>query len=421
METMILFIIFLLLLATMAVFCGLTIRRMETEKEQLIQKMKDDKIEFLAKISYDINTPMNVIIGMTALGMEEVDQPERVQECLEKIHMASNFLMEKVGDRVDVSKIENGRFVLHPKSYALKDFLIKIRARMEQECKDRGVAFDMQPEEMNMNVLVDPLRFEQLFLNLLNNAAKFTPWGGRVVFRICNYATHNNVFSADYIVEDNGIGMSSEFQEMLFQPFVKETRSVAEKQDGAGLGLAIVRNIVDLMGGTITVESELGKGTCVKIHLDIELADIQPEQSNRWVEAEYIRKALREKRVLLMERQPMNLEVSRHLLQKQGMDVVSVESGEKAIETFLSSAPYTFHVILMDIKNSDTEGLTAAKRMRKAKREDAQTIPMIAMTSGNALETVYACKEAGMNATIAKPIEPRRLYQTIYEYIDSES
>ena len=280
MESAVLFLIFLILFGVMALFCGILIHRAEEDKRDVLQKAKDDKTEFLARVSNDIKTPMNVIVGMTALGMEEVDHPEKVQECLEKIHMASNFLMETLGDLVDVSKIEIGKFKLHPRSYSLNDFLGKVRLRMESECRGKNIAFSMPMEEMNLNIMVDPMRFEQLFFNLLGNAVKFTPEGGEVTFRICNYATYNNMFSADYVVEDNGIGMSREFQKLLFEPFQREKSAVAEKQSGEGLGLAIARNIVDLMGGTIEVESELGKGTKVKVHLDIELAYIQPEKEN---------------------------------------------------------------------------------------------------------------------------------------------
>lgn len=419
MENVILIVACLALLAGMAVFCVSVLQKNQLEKQKIQQRSMDDKDEFLARVSNDIKTPMNVIVGMTAMGMEEIEHPEKVQECLEKIHMASSFLMGILGDLVDVSKIETGKFVLHPKSYSLNLFLEKISSRTKEECKGKKIQFSMSPEDMNLNIMVDPLRFEQLFYNLLNNAVKFTPEGGNISFRICNYATHNNMFSADYVVEDTGIGMSQDFQKFLFEPFTQEIRNMAEKRNGAGLGLAIVRNIVNLMGGNVEVESEIGKGTKVKVHLDIELAYIQPESKNKWIEEEQLKQVLKGKRVLLVEDHPLDVEVSRRILQKQEMEVVVAENGQEALERFLGAGIHAFDLILMDILMPEMDGLMAARRIRKVKRADAQTIPIIAMTASDSPEDVVACKEAGMNVHVAKPVEPKELYQIIFEYLEN--
>lgn len=418
MENWVLFLIFLVLLAAMAVFCGVFVHRAEVEKQQIQQEAAAAKTEFLAQVSNDIKTPMNVIVGMTALGMEEIEYPEKIQECLEKIHLASDFLLETLGDLVDVSKIETGCFRLHPKSYALTEFQKKVREKMLPLCREKGIRFRMEAEPMHLNLMVDPMRFEQLFSSLLSNAVKYTPKGGEVSFRICNYATHNNLFSADYVVQDNGIGMGQEFQKLLFEPFTQETRNVAEQQNGSGLGLAIARNIVDLMDGTIDVKSELNQGTRVKVHLDIELADIQPEKENT-VELERQRQILAGKRVLMVEDHPLNVEVSRHILQSQGMVVVCAGNGREALELFVKGGAHAFDLVLMDICMPVTNGCVAARSIRKVKQPDAQTIPIIAMSASDAQEDVNACKEAGMNAHIAKPVEPKRLFQILCEYLEN--
>ena len=407
---------FLILCAVIAaaVIC---VRRANRERDRAKQGLAETKTEFLAKVSYDIKTPMNVIVGATALGMEEVDDPEKMRECLGRIQNASNFLMELINDLLDMSKIETGRFHLHPRPYAFSDFVEGVRLLMEPACQKKNIRFEMTKDELNLNMMVDPMRFQQIFFNLLTNAVKFTPEGGKVTFRICNYATHNDVFSADYLVKDSGIGMSQEFQKILFQPFTQETGCMAEKYNGAGLGLAITRNIVDLMNGTIEVSSELGEGTEVKVHLDVEIAAIQPEQEKQQLGMQEIRRILRQKRVLLAEDQPMDVEITRRILENVNMDVVCVENGKEALERFNEEEEFFFDIILLDICMPEMDGLVAAHQMRQTKRTDAQVIPMIAMTANDSIEDIHVCKEPGMNDHVAKPVEPQKLYQVLCEYL----
>lgn len=419
LEKTILLIIFLVLLCIMAAVSAVLIRRAEREKEAALQQVSEAKTEFLSRISNDIKTPMNVIVGMTAIGMEETDNPEKMAECLEKIDTASRFLMGLINDLVDVSKIEMGRFRLHPGAHAFGDFMESIRVMMAPVCEEKQIAFHMMEEEININIMVDSMRFEQLFFNLLNNAVKFTPAGGEIRFKVCNYAIHNNQFSADYVVKDNGIGMSSEFQKLLFEPFTQEERNAVEKRHGAGVGLTIVRNIVELMGGTIEIKSERGKGTEVKVHLDVELAQMQPEKSMEWMNADESRQILRGKRVLLVEDHPLNVEIARRILERQQMEVISAKDGNDAVEIFESHESCYFDVILMDIQMPEMDGFEAARRIRKVKHSDAQIIPIIAMSASSSHEDVGACKEAGMNAHIAKPVEPQRLYRILGEYLQN--
>ncbi|WP_324293103.1 ATP-binding response regulator [Lacrimispora defluvii] len=389
------------------------------ERDAAKKEVADAKTEFLSRVSYDIKTPMNVIIGTTALGLEEIDNPEKMRDCLSRIHTASEFLMGLLSDLVDMSKIETGKFHLHSKSYAFSDFAAEIRPIIEPACEKKGIRFHMPEEEININMMVDAMRLQQIFQNLLTNAVKFTPKGGDVNFRICNYATHNDIFSADYLVSDNGIGMSEEFQKMLFQPFTQETGNWAEKKNGAGLGLAITRNIVDLMGGNIAIKSELGKGTEVKVHLDIEIAAIQPEKENELLNMEEIRAILGGKRVLLAEDHPLDTEITKRILENIGMELVCVENGKEALAVFEEHMPYYFDVILLDISMPVLDGLQTSRAMRKMTHSDEQVIPIIAMSANDSTEDVHSCKEAGMNVHVAKPVEPQKLYQILCEYIQT--
>ena len=347
-DNIILFVIFFVLLIGVGAVCAVLVHKAEREKEEAKRQLSDAKTDFLSRISNDIKTPMNVIVGMTALGMEETDNPEKMAECLGKIDTASRFLMGLLNDLVDVSMIEMGRFRLHPRAYSMSGFMESISDMMKPACEEKQIAFRMTGDEINLNIMADPMRFEQMFFNLLNNAVKFTPAGGEVNFRVCNYATHGGVFSADYVVEDTGFGMSSEFQKLLFEPFTQEKCNEAEKRHGSGLRLAIVQNIVSQMGGTIAVRSALGSGTEVKIHLDIPLADIQPEKaSGRGGRTDGIGEILYGKRVLLAEDHPLNIEIAKRILESQKMEVVCAENGHEAVELFEKMGLNYFDVILL--------------------------------------------------------------------------
>ena len=402
MEQTMLIAVLIAALVGSFLFDTVRLRRMQVQRDAAKEEVAEVKTEFLSRISHEIKTPMNVIVGATALGLEETEHPERMEECLNRIRGASEFLMGLLNDLVDMSKIENGKFHLHPKPYSFTEFLNEVENMMEPMCERKWIRFHMPHEEININMMVDPVRFFQIFFNLLSNAVKFTPEGGEVTFRICNYATHNNQFCADYVVSDNGMGMSEEFQQILFQPFTQESVNQGEPGNGAGLGLAIVRSIVDLMGGTITVKSEPQKGTEIKVHLEIEIAEIQPEIEVAHRSAEEIQNILRGKRVLL---------------EHVAVNVISAQDGKAALEQFKAEEPYHFDAILMDIQMPNMNGFVAARAIRKVAKPDAQIIPIIALSADDTLEDVRKCKEAGMNAHIAKPVEPQKLYQILCEYL----
>lgn len=406
-------------IGVMGVVCTVLVRRANRERDAAVREVADAKTKFLARVSNDIKTPMNAIIGSTALGLEEADNPERVRGHLQEIDTASRFLMTLLNDLVDASKIELGRLRLHPKPYAFNEFLESMRTITEAACKEKGVHFEMPGEDININVMVDPMRFSQLFVNLLSNAVKFTPTGGTVTFRVCNYAIHNNFFSADYIVEDTGVGMSEEFQKALFEPFTQSVSARAEERHGAGLGLVIVHNITELMGGTIEITSKPENGTTVKVHLEVELAMIQPEKKTDHLKEVQVREILDGKRVLLVEDHPLNVEVTKNILERQNMKVVCAENGAVAVRIFEEREAEYFDAILMDIFMPAMDGLEAARALRKTKKADARVIPIIAMSAGDSYEDVAACKEAGMDAHLAKPVEPQQLYQVLCEYLQA--
>ncbi len=400
--------------------CAFSVYKAQKERREVLERELNEKTEFLSRISYDIRTPMNSIIGTAALGMEETDDPEKMKECLSKITTSSQFLLGLLNDLVDMSKIQNGKFHLHPRAYAYQAFIEETRTMIEPLCMKKNLSLEMPMEDININMDVDPMRFKQLFFNLLTNAVKYTPENGSISFRICNYATHNNVFSADYIVEDTGIGMSEEFQQILFEPFAQEAVKKTDNRNGVGLGLAITRSIVDMMNGTIEVESALGKGTKVKVHLETPIAYIQPEKPSEAKDADETRKILREKKILLVEDHPLNIEMIKKILEKQEMHVTCAENGQTAVELFQSLPEHYFDIILMDIIMPVMDGIEATRKIRHTPHRDAQIIPIIAMTANSVTEDINYYKNMGMNDFIEKPMEPHRIYQMLCEYLAPE-
>lgn len=420
MDNELVMIICIAILIGIITFCLIAVYHSERERRMALERELNAKADFMSKISYDIRTPMNAIIGTAALGLGEVDDPEKMKQCLSKISSSSQFLMGLLNDLVDMTKIEDGKFVLHPSSYAYSDFVNEIYTIIEPLSQKKNIRFEMETEDVNVNLEVDKQRFKQIFFNLLTNAVKFTPENGVVKFRICNYATHNDIFSADYIVEDNGIGMSKEFQKILFTPLEEEIGKLRAGKNGIGLGLAITKNIVDLMGGTISLDSELGKGTKVKVHLDIDLAAIQPEKTDGTRSEDEIRRILSGKRILLVEDHPLNVEITKKILGKLDIQVVCAENGMLATELYQMNAPYYFDLILMDIKMPVMDGIEATKIIRHSARSDSHLIPILAMTADVKEDDVIYYRDKGMNGYIAKPVEPQKLYHILCEQLSDE-
>ena len=378
-----------------------------------------EKSDFLSRMSHDIRTPMNAIMGMTDIASTHIDTPEKVQDCLRKISLSSQHLLGLINDVLDMSKIESGKMTLAEEVIELPEVMDTIVSIMQSSVKARQQHFDVRLRHIRHEQLCcDSLRLRQVLINVLSNASKFTPPGGTVSFDIEETASENAAKAwFKFTVRDTGIGIKPEFLRDIFKPFTREKDSRIDKTEGSGLGMAISKKIVDLMGGTITVKSEPQKGTEIKVHLEIEIAEIQPEIEVAHRSAEEIQNILRGKRVLLVEDHPLDVEISRRILEHVAVNVISAQDGKAALEQFKAEEPYHFDAILMDIQMPNMNGFVAARAIRKVAKPDAQIIPIIALSADDTLEDVRKCKEAGMNAHIAKPVEPQKLYQILCEYL----
>jgi len=373
------------------------------------------KSDFLSRMSHDIRTPLNGIIGMTYLAKEQPN-PARTGECLSKIDVSSKFLLNLVNDILDMAKAESGEVKLNPEPFTAEEFLAYLEAVIRPLFDEKQQTFIIDANVIHeYTPLMDKLKVNQIFFNLLSNSSKYTPEGGTIYYRLKEHMNDDGRLVLHAQVEDNGIGISSEFQQHLFDPFTQENRSDNDIKRGTGLGLAIVRRLLDLMDATITVTSEEGKGT----RFDIEAAfDCIPSDSAT-VTSPAVRISgdddLSGRHVLLCEDHPLNQEIAKALLEEKGMMVDVADNGQMGIDKFVASYQGYYDIILMDIRMPVMNGYDASLRIRGSGREDSLQVPILAMTADAFEDDIKQCLDAGMTGHIAKPIDAQKLYEAISE------
>lgn len=391
------------------------INRKNQELENVAQKAESAahaKSEFLSRMSHDIRTPMNAIIGLTHLAQKEEDL-QVVREYLHNIDTSSDFLLGLINDILDMSKIENGELTLKEDAYTREEFMNSINTVIKPLMDKREIQFVFRMEENVECIRVDRLRYNQIFFNLLSNAAKFTPKGGTVEFTTEGLPVRDDKVGIRFHIKDNGIGMSPEFLPHLYDPFSQERVKGGEDVKGTGLGLPIVKSLVDIMGGTISVQSELGKGTEFIVELYVPVAEAETEKPVSEIGTENLKDA----RILLVEDNDINIYVAQLILEKAGCLVEIAKDGKEAVEHFKESGINYYHAILMDVRMPIMNGIDATKAIRALNREDAATIPIIAMTADAFDEERKKTLEAGMNYHLSKPINPWLLYKILSEFL----
>ena len=377
---------------------------------------------FLSNMSHDIRTPMNAIIGFTTLAASNIDDKKRVQDYLGKILSSSKHLLSLINDILDMSRIESGKIHLEETEVCLSDVLHDLKTIISGQIHAKQLELYMDAMDVtNEDVYCDKTRLNQVLLNLLSNAIKFTPAGGTVSVRLKQYpGLQRGSELYEIRVKDNGIGMSEEFLEHAFEPFSQEgNRTLALQWQGTGLGLAIVKKLVVMMHGTIEIHSKLGAGTGVILDLPLTISGIDaPEKMPQAVMA---KQNLEGRRVLLAEDNEINTFVARRILESRGIIVEHAENGKRAVEMVEQNPEGYFDAIVMDIRMPVMSGLEAARQIRAMSRTDAQTVPIIAMTANAYEEDVSQSLAAGMNAHLAKPIEPQVILDTLAGYIGSKN
>ncbi|MFZ2755896.1 MAG: transporter substrate-binding domain-containing protein [Atopobiaceae bacterium] len=396
-------------------------RRRKNEQLVIAKREAEDanraKSDFLSRMSHDIRTPLNGIIGMTYL-TQEMRLPAEAHENLAKIDTSSKFLLSLINDVLDMSKAESGKLELHPEPYPIEEFTAYLDAVIRPLCAEKGQRFElvMGPRDGGVVPLIDKLRASQVSFNILSNAVKYTPEGGTIVYRIEERPLPGDRISITHVISDTGIGMSEEFQRHLFEPFTQENRDDISARRGTGLGLAIVRRLVDAMGGTISVESEIGKGTTFTLRYEFDTVPAEEVEAAGDVVGDGGAKdeaGLAGKHVLLCEDHPLNQEIAKSLLEERGMAVDVAEDGREGVEAFGTSPVGGYDAILMDIRMPVMDGYEATRAIRALDRPDAKTVPVIAMTADAFADDVQKAHDAGMDAHVAKPVEPEVLYSAL--------
>ena len=370
------------------------------------------KTEFLSRMSHDIRTPMNAIIGLTHLAWEEKNLAV-IQEYLHKIDTSSKFLLGLINDILDMSKIENGGFTLKEDELATEEFREYIDTIIRPLANSKSINFIFDMPSGPQNIVVDRLRFNQIFFNLLSNAIKFTPVGGKVEFYVKNTGLIGEKMNLNFIIKDNGVGMSASFIKNMYKPFTQEDSSVSTESRGTGLGLSIVKSLVDAMGGSIEVQSKQGEGTQFTVNLPVALVD----NVEKVIVSDTKDKSIAGSKILLVEDNDINIYVAKLILEKAGCLVTVAKNGQQAIDTFVNAPVHYFNAILMDVRMPVMDGIEATKVIRSLQQSDAKTIPIIAMTADAFAEEQKRTLDAGMNYHLAKPINPTLLYKVLAQYV----
>ena len=524
----------------------------ETAEQAMLLAERSNRVksEFLSNMSHDIRTPMNGIMGMTSVAISSLDNPSRVRSCLRKIHISSRHLLGLINDMLDMSKIETGKLTLNMEPLCVRDIMQNIETVIQPLVQEKNQHFNIYLHDIyHENVCSDRIRLSQILLNILGNAVKFTPEGGTIKVDLYEEASPmgDEYIRSHLHIEDNGIGMSSEFQDKIFDAFAREDNARVDKTDGAGMGLTITKHIIDAMGGTITVESEQGKGSHFHIILDMEKTareekklqlpmrnilvidedqkagdlavsalesiglkaemasdmqqafrmieecrgknesyhmvlldwdiqgqdwtktaeelagrfgqelpiimitdgewdelEIKMEKTNicgfiskplfrsslyyclrQFVEAEVPQSEQKEesdielkgRRILMAEDNELNWEIAHDILSEFGLEMEWAENGQLCVEQFKQSAPGWYDAILMDLRMPVMTGFEAAEAIRKLEREDAQTIPIIAVSADAFDDDVQKCLDCGMNAHTPKPIDPQVIFSLLGQYL----
>ena len=381
------------------------------------------KSSFLSSMSHDIRTPMNAILGFSTLIDREADNPAHVRDYNRKIATSGQHLLGLINDVLDMSKIEAGKTTLAASAFALSGTVESVEAMMRQQTDAKNQVFTVEVDKVEHDRLVgDEGRLRQILMNLLSNAMKYTPEGGHILFRVDGSAKrHGKLQHLRIIVRDDGIGMSKDYLATIFDSFTREESSLTNKVQGTGLGMAITKNLVDLMGGTISVESELGTGSTFIVDLDFPPAGDESDGSEggdgkRAGDASGTGgNALAHKHVLVAEDNALNAEVITAILNIHDATCEVAANGEEAVAKFGMSAPGTFDMIFMDVQMPVMNGHDAARAIRAMDRPDAGTIPIIAMTANAFAEDERQALACGMNAHVAKPIDVHTLERVVAE------
>ena len=427
---MVIIIVIAMVFSVITVFVGWSLLRQKQQQElrqaqdiaaealQSAERASKAKTDFLANMSHDIRTPMNAIIGITTLMKNELHQPEKLAEHLGKLESSGQLLLGIINDILDMSRIESGKTTLNEEKMNLSQQISQLDSIIRQQAGQRRQTFTVNTHLQHENVLADPNRLNRVLMNILSNAVKYTPTGGHIRFEVDELPRNEHYARYRFVVQDDGIGMSEAYQKTLFDPFTREERSGTNKVQGTGLGMAITKSIVDLMGGSIGVESATGKGTRFEVVLEFPIdaeADHAQQVQALPEEAEET-SPLSGMKFLCAEDNAINAEILEMLLEAKGASCTICSNGQEIVDAFASVKPGDYDMILMDVQMPVMDGLEATRRIRSGENPLGRIIPILAMTANAFLEDMQKSREAGMDEHLSKPVDITALEQTVKRF-----
>ena len=392
-----------------------TRKKQEQSIMELLERVRQAnsaKSEFLSHMSHDLRTPINGILGMLAILEKSQDDPERQRDCRKKIRVSAEHLLSLVNDVLQVSRLESGRPAAVEEPFDLCAVLKECVTVLSPLAEERTVRLELETNGLRHTRAVgNPLHFKQILMSVIDNALKYNRPNGSVSVRVEETAFREGTASCRFVIEDTGIGIGEDFKAHIFEPFTQEHQGARTDYTGTGLGMSIVKKLVDQMRGTVTVDSRLGRGSVVQIVLPVRVDEMQSGQAAE--EARDVQGGIAGMQVLLVEDNQINCEIVEYLLKDAGAEVATANDGKAAVEAFEASAPGTFDCILMDLMMPVMSGYEAARVIRGLKRPDAGTVPIIALSANAFEEDVALAKDAGMNEHLAKPVDIRRMIQVM--------
>ncbi len=386
----------------------ISMNRRLREIARISEQASKAKTQFLSAMSHDIRTPLNAVMGMMSIAQKKANDPGAVTECMDKGMHAGKQLMTLINDVLDISRIESGKFTLNPEKISLDEIVHDLTEMLTPSMEQKNITLELDCDGLTHKyVSADRTRLDQIYVNLLTNAVKYTEPGGRICLRL--YEEEIPGKPADtglvFYVKDNGIGMTEEFQKQMYNTFARETKTQVNSTQGSGLGLSIVKQMVDLMGGTISCKSVSGEGTSFTVKLELPIVEDTVE-SNRMPSAA---QDIAGMHLLIAEDNELNWEIAQELLLERGIICDHAENGKECVEMLTKAPVGTYTAILMDVHMPEMNGFEATRAIRALPEENLRNIPVLAMTADAFAEDVQACIDSGMNGHIAKPIEMNKL------------
>lgn len=398
---------------------AIELARLAAEQEkQNAQKANQAKSDFLTNMSHDIRTPMNAIVGMTDIAKYNIDDKDKVMECLQVISASSTQLFQLLNNVLDLSEIETQGVRLKESPFNLEELMENIEVVVLQSAKNKKIALEFSCDIKNGNLIGDTVRLRQVLMNIIGNSVKFTPAEGRI--KVSVKQTDDEIDDyANYVfeIEDTGIGMKQEFiNKMIYQRFEREEGQYVKKTEGNGLGMSITKGIADAMGATIQIQSKQGEGSKFTIYLKMK---VDQNSKNAIVKDKdgSITFDATGKKILIVEDNEINMEIMKGILERTNAKIVCAWSAEEALELIDNTDKEFFDIIFMDIQLPGMDGYSAARNIRCMSREEAMTVPILAMTANAFSQDVEKALASGMNAHIAKPIDVDELFQKLYHYL----